>query len=68
MPRPKNIAQALTRSLLVGLGQIGGRAAASAAKSVMSDGRRIARQVEQRLDAAASRIDDMIGRREHDDE
>ncbi len=68
MARDTYLTIEIGRAVLVGLGRIGGRAAASAAKSVMQDGRRFAEQVQERIDYAQKRIDDMInGPREEDD-
>ena len=55
------IPQEILRQALIGLGRVGGRAVASAAKSVLKDGHRIARQVEERFENAQKRIDDMVG-------
>jgi hypothetical protein len=63
MARSRNIpplAAHFGRELLIGLGRIGGRAVASAAKSVMKDGTNIARQAQARLERAAERIDEMV--------
>lgn len=49
------------RQLLIGLGRLGGRAVAHAAKSVLDDGRRIATQAEERLRDATGRIDEFLG-------
>jgi hypothetical protein len=61
---PTQIGAALGRQLLVGLGRIGGRALAASAKSVMRDGRAIAKEAQDRLDRASERIDEMIGGRD----
>ncbi|HSY21507.1 MAG TPA: hypothetical protein VK841_05305 [Polyangiaceae bacterium] len=57
----KQVLHELSRQILIGFGRIGGRAAASAMKSVLRDGRTIAKQVEDRFSVASERIDEMLG-------
>jgi hypothetical protein len=69
MPKklPPNIVEILGRQLVLGLGRIAGRAAASAGKSVTRDIENAGKEVQRRARVAQKRLDEMIGGDDEDE-
>jgi hypothetical protein len=65
----KDLLGALAHNVKVGLGTVGKRAAASALKSGLKDGKKLVKAADKRLGKALSRLEEMIGpeEKENDD-
>ena len=59
--KPRQIADVLLHRAIVGVGQIGARAAARAYGSVLADVSQITKQIHDRLDAAEKKFRDVMG-------
>jgi hypothetical protein len=70
MPKklPPNIVEMLGQQLVLGLGRIAGRAAASAGKSVTRDIENAGKEVQRRARVAQKRLDELINPDDQEDE
>jgi hypothetical protein len=56
------------RQIVVGLGRVASRAAASGAKSVVSDVKRVGQNIQRKAEATAAHLDKILNRDDQDEE
>ena len=59
--RHPSVFESIGREIIVGLGRIGGRAAAAGVKSVMKDGEKLASEAQRRLERGRRRLEEIVG-------